>query len=396
MINPNDTHKYKYTKYFNNFDVSKDIIKDTLDTLESKDLSWPFGVTQKFEEKIAKFLKIKYTLAHCNGTSAMYSAMFAVGVGKNTEVICPTYTFWASISPAVNLGAKVVFCDINQDDLLIDVKNIRKYITDKTKAIIVPHLWGRMADIDQLKKICSEYDHKIFIIEDASHCFGATYKNKYLGTLTDIGIFSMQAGKILIAGEGGMLVTNNFDFYDSAIFLGHYERIRFVPKTKYLEYSDTGGGYKFRIHPLASTLAMAQLKTIKEKTRRQDQLIKYFETKLESTPGVKVLKRNYNDFEYGGRFGLRIFTPLTENKKMRFIEECKDAGLKIESEYLPLLHMEKFFMNCDVQNSGKGAFKKTEELHGHLISFPLFYNGDAKVIDSFIGDFQKVLKKYII
>ena len=394
MINPNDTHKYKYTEYFNNFDVSNDIIKDTINTLENKDLSWPFGVTQKFEGKIAKFLKTKYALAHCNGTSAMYSAMFAVGVGKDTEVICPTYTFWASIAPAVNLGAKVVFCDINQDDLLIDVKNIRKYITGKTKAIIVPHLWGRMVDIDQLKKISSEYNQKIFIIEDASHCFGATYRNRYLGTLADIGIFSMQAGKILIAGEGGMLVTNNFDFYDSAIFLGHYERIRFVPKTKYLEYSDTGGGYKFRIHPLAATLALVQLTTIKEKIRRQGRLMEYFETKLESIPGVKVLKRKYNNFEYGGRFGLRIFTPLTGEKKMRFIEECKDVGLEIESEYLPLLHMEKFFLDHDAQNSGNGVFKETEDLYEHLISLPLFYSGDTKVIDSFIGDFQKVLKKY--
>lgn len=391
MINPNDKHKYKYTECFNNLEIDNGLIEKVLTTLKNKDLSWPFGVTQQFENEIAKFFDVKYALAHNNGTSAMYSAMYSVGVGKDTEVICPTYTFWASIAPAVNLGAKVVFCDINHDDLLIDTSKIAKFITNKTKAIIVPHLWGRMADVEKIKEICGSYNHKIFVIEDASHCFGATYQRKYLGSLSDIGIFSMQAGKILVAGEGGVMVTNDFNLYDSAIYLGHYERIRFLENSKYAEYSNTGGGYKFRIHPLAAAIAQSQLGKFKEKVERQNMLMACFEDKLGLIPGVKVMKKGYPDFSYGGRFGLRITTPLIGAQKLKFIEECQNSGLKVDNEYLSLLHTEKFFIENEARNIGKGMFPETEEVYEHLISLPVFYTGKDKEIGSFTKTLSNIL-----
>lgn len=384
-----------YDNYFVNFKINKSILDKVLLTLSNKDLSWPFGVTKDFEEAASKFLNVKYSLAHCNGTSAMYAAMFAVGVKAGSEVICPTYTFWASISPAVNLGAKVVFCDVNKTDFLININSLKRCITNKTKAIIIPHLWGNFCDLNKIRKICNQYPHKIYIIEDASHCFGAKYKKDFLGTLGDVGIFSLQAGKPLVAGEGGLLVTNNFQIYDRAVYFGHYERIKFLPNTSYSKYMKTGGGYKFRIHPLASAIAILQLNNFDIRMAKHNKLMAYFESKLSKIKNIEICKETYKNFTYGGRFGLRILINLTTEKKLNFIKECEKLNLRVENEYMPLLHLEEFFKDSNARNIGKGKFVNTENAYNKLLSLPVFYNGDSLVIDKYVKEFSRVLSKFI-
>lgn len=385
--------KFNYNKYFSNLEIDSNIKNNILSCLEKKDLSWPFGVTKKFEAKISKFLKVKYALAHCNGTSAMYAAMFAVGLGDGDEVICPTYTFWASVSPAINLKAKVVFCDINNDTLIMNLDSVRKLINDKTRVIIVPHLWGGFCDINKLRKICNEFKHKIYIIEDASHCFGASYMDKFLSTIGDVGIFSLQAGKPLVAGEGGMLVTNNYQIYERAVYFGHYERIKFLSKGKYSKYSKTGGGFKFRIHPLASALALAQLKTITKKIQLHNTLMFYFISKLKTNSQIKVIECKESRFTYGGRFGLRVAIKLNKQQKINFLKECSSKKMGVSDEYIPLLHQEAFFVENKAKNVGSGIFKITESFHNNLIALPVFYSGDKNIIDHYVKDLFQILKK---
>jgi dTDP-4-amino-4,6-dideoxygalactose transaminase len=384
----------EYNQYSKNFEIDKKMEDKIVATLRNNDLSWPFGATKELERNISRFLNVKYALAHCNGTSAMYAAMFAAGVGRNTEVICPTYTFWASIAPAVNLGARVIFCDINKDDLLIDTSSVEKNITSKTKAIIAPHLWGRLCNIDKLKKICNRHNRKIYIIEDSSHCFGAKYKDKFLGTLGDVGIFSLQAGKPLIAGEGGMLVTDNFEIYDAAMYLGHYERIKLSSRTRYAGYSKTGGGYKFRIHPLASAIAITHLKGVKERLQRHNKLMLYYESGLNGINQLQILKKPYKNFDYGGRFGLRATLKIDSGRRSTFMKECNKKGLLIEEEYIPLLHRERFFLDHGAKKAGKNAFKETEKIHSSLISLPIFYKGNNDIINIYVRDLGNLLKKY--
>ena len=384
----------KYKSYLQNLEITPEVITAVLTTLKEKDLSWPKGVTKRFEIAIEKYINVKHALAHCNGTSAMYSAMYSIGIQPGSEIICPTYTFWASIAPAINLGAKVVFCDIDSKDLLIKIEDLEKHITPLTKAIVVPHLWGRLADIESIKSICNKFEQKIYIIEDASHCFGASVKNENLGTLGDISIYSLQAGKPLVAGEGGLLVTNNSNLYESAVFLGHYERIKDLESTKYLKYQKTGGGYKFRIHPLAAALALSQLETIENKLCHHNKLMDYFESELSKIEGVKIPSVKNIDFKYGGRFGFRILVPNLKNRE-GFVNECNQSGLCVENEYIPLLHLEPFFSDNHAQNTGVGTFTNTETLHKQLVSLPIFYKGDTSIIDSYISEFNLILSKYL-
>lgn len=386
--------KQQFGKFLDNLCFQEDDIKVILRAIKERDLSWPYGITKKFEEKVSTFLKVKYVIAHCNGTFAMYSAMFGVGVGPNTEVICPSYTWWASIAPAVNLGAKVVFCEINPNNLTIDPRDVEKKITSRTRAIIIPHLWGNFGDIEAIKSIIKKVGRKIYLIEDASHAIGAKFKNKSLGTLGDVGIFSLQLGKPLPAGEGGLLVTNNYKIYERAILLGHYERIKDLKNKKVQKYRNTGMGYKFRIHPLGAALAYSQIERLNHKLRQQNFLMDYLEKKIKEMPEFQLFNKNPKEFMIGGRFGFRIGLNSNRVNNKKAFSLFKKEGY-IGEEYISLLHLEPFFIEKNARYVGRGKLPFTEGIYHSIISLPVFYSGTKKDIDLYVKNLKQLeIKNY--
>jgi dTDP-4-amino-4,6-dideoxygalactose transaminase len=196
----------------------------------------------KLEKEFAQFLGAQYALSEVNGTAALYAALFVLGIKQGDEVICPSYTYWATAMPAVTLGAKVVFCEVDPKNLNMDPEDFRKKITSRTKAVIPVHLWGLPCEMDEIIAIARE--NKIAVIEDACHAHGAEYRGKKIGTLGDFGIFSFQASKNLPGGEGGMLITDNEEYYFQAVALGHYRRAADLPEN-YSKYQHTCLGFNF-------------------------------------------------------------------------------------------------------------------------------------------------------
>ena len=217
-------------------------------------------VTMKFENDFAKWQGSKYALGFNNGTSALHTAMFACKVGVGDEIICPSITYWASVTSVFSLGATMVFADIDPNTLCIDPADIEKRITDRTKAIMVVHYMGYPVDMDPIMEIARK--HKIKVIEDVSHAQGGLYKGKKLGTIGDVGAMSLMSGKSLAIGEAGMLVTNDLEIFERSEAFGHYERFEkniFTEELKpYLGLPL--GGFKFRMHQLSSAMGRVQLK----------------------------------------------------------------------------------------------------------------------------------------
>lgn len=160
-------------------------------------------VTKQFEAEYCAWSGSKYALGTCNGTAALYAAMYGVGVGHGDEIICPSVTYWASCTAAYNLGATIVFGDIEADTLCLDPKKLESKISPKTKAIVVVHYMGHPADMDPIMEIAKKYGIKV--IEDVSHAQGGLYKGKKLGTIGDVAGSSLMAGKSLAIGEAGIL-----------------------------------------------------------------------------------------------------------------------------------------------------------------------------------------------
>ncbi len=241
--------------------------------------------TREFEKQYAAWSGAKYGLAHCNGTMSLLVAMWAAGVSRGTEVICPNTTYWASATQALSLGASVVFADIDRHTLCIDPQEIEKHITPATRAVVVVHYCGYPCDMDAILAIAKRHD--IRVIEDVSHAQGTLYKGKMVGTFGDVAGLSMMTGKSFPIGEGGMLLTSDREIYERALAFGHYERHNEI--TDPVLMSTLGvplGGFKARINQACSAMGLVQLKYYPQRIAEIQKSLNYFWDLLEGTPGL--------------------------------------------------------------------------------------------------------------
>jgi len=214
---------------------------------------------KELEYELERQLKVKHAQLVSSGTAAVSIALAAAGIGAGDEVIMPTFTFVASFEAIMMLGAIPVLVDID-DTLTLDIEATKNAITQKTKAIMPIHMCGSMANLDALKKICKA--HNLVLIEDSSQATGATYKGKPLGSIGDLGCLSLDFVKIITAGEGGAVLTNNEKFYTNADHFSdhghdHVGNDRGAETHPFL-------GYNFRISELHAAVGLAQLRRLDE------------------------------------------------------------------------------------------------------------------------------------
>ena len=216
------------------------------------------GIFANFEEQFAYYHSKQHALLANSGTSAIFSMFEGIGVQAGDEVICPAYTFFATISPLMYLGGVPVFCDALRDGN-ISPQEIANRITAKTKAVIITHMWGIPCKMDEIVAICKEKD--VFLLEDCSHAHEASYQGKKIGSFGDAAAWSLQGQKIISGGEGGILVTDNEEILYRALSQGHYNKRckQQIPKDHPLhKFALTGFGQKFRAHPFAIAMAQEQ------------------------------------------------------------------------------------------------------------------------------------------
>ncbi|HEX2628481.1 MAG TPA: DegT/DnrJ/EryC1/StrS family aminotransferase [Chitinophagaceae bacterium] len=215
--------------------------------------------SKELEAAICSTFGCQYAQLTSSGTSALTTAMNALGIGYGDEIITPSFTFVASFEAIMSVGAIPVLVDID-DTLTLDPVAVQKAITPKTKAIMPVHMCGSMADMDALIAICKEY--KLILLEDACQSIGASYKGKMLGTIGDAGTFSFDFVKTMTCGEGGVVMTNNEDIYiksDGYTDHGHDHK-----------GADRGAdlhpfiGYNYRISELHAAVGLAQVKRLPE------------------------------------------------------------------------------------------------------------------------------------
>jgi len=222
-----------------------------------------YDILDEFEAEFASFVGTRYALAHSNGTATIHAAIFAAGVRSGDEVVVPSYTWHASITPILHCGGTPVYCDIDPLTFTADPADIERKISPRTKAIVVTHVFGNPAKMDDIVSIARA--HGLVVIEDASHAHGATYDGAAVGSLGDIGCFSLQASKSVSAVEGGMATTSDPNLYDQMLVLGHYGRIQKKLATDaFRDLHDVGLGVKYRANPLGVAMAQAQLRRLPE------------------------------------------------------------------------------------------------------------------------------------
>jgi len=240
-----------------------------------------------FEEQFKKLTKSKYSISFPNGTLTMLGILLSINVKKNDEIIVPTYTMVATPNAVLLSGAKVVFCDISKDNLCMCPESLEKKINKRTKAIIYVTLNGRSGHIDKVKHICEK--NKIPLIEDSAHSIGSFFKKIHHGNFGIAGSFSFSMPKIITTGQGGMIVTNNFQIFDKLKKLKNFGRI-----TDGNDLYDTTG-YNFKFTDLQATLGISQLKSIKWKIKKKGDIFRYYFNNFFNNPNIEMFAFKKNE-----------------------------------------------------------------------------------------------------
>ena len=205
---------------------------------------------QNFERDFAAFCSTKYAIGVSSGTAAILLSLMALDISRGDEIIVPSHTFIATATPALFLGVKPVFADIDAETYTIDPKSIEECLTSRTKAIIPVHLYGHPADIDRITDIAQE--NELCVIEDACQAHGAQYKGKMAGSLGDIGCFSFYPSKnMTVCGDGGMVTTNSDDLAEKVSMLRDHGR-----KEKYIHERV---GLNLRMGEISAAIGRQQL-----------------------------------------------------------------------------------------------------------------------------------------
>lgn len=232
-----------------------------------------------FEHNFALFMGTKYCYGVASGTDALLIALRALGIQKGDEVIAPAFSFIATATPIVMLGAKPVFVDVREDVPLIDENKIETVITKKTKAIIVVHLYGFVCEMEKILKIAKKYN--LAIIEDCAQAHGSSYKGKLVGSIGDIGTFSFYPTKNIGAfGDGGAITTNN------SVLAKKIELLRDHGQDK--KYSYICLGYNSRLDTIQAAILNIKLKNFNKVINRKEFIANYYISKLKGLP-IKLL-----------------------------------------------------------------------------------------------------------
>lgn len=303
--------------------------------------------TREFENRIASFVGSKYAQVLSNGTVTLFAGMKAFGVGIGDEVIVPDFTMVASPNSVVMTGATPVLVDIKKENLCLDLDQVEKKITKKTKAIMPVAINGRAPDMDRLMNLARKYS--LFVLEDAAQALGSYFKNKHLGTIGDIGSFSFSTPKVITTGQGGALVTNSREFSDKIVRIKDFGRI---------DRNSQGHdeiGYNFKFTDIQAAMGIAQMDKLSWRLRRKKEMYRLYRDSLRSVSGVQFIE---TDLEQTSPWFIDIIVdnPL---KLQKFLKS-KNIGTRV---FYPAIHTTKPYV-------GFGKFPNSLWMSTHGLWLP--------------------------
>jgi dTDP-4-amino-4,6-dideoxygalactose transaminase len=302
-----------------------------------------------FEKAISNFTGAKAAVALSSGTAAIHLALSILGVSRGDEVLCSSFTFVASANPIVYLGAKPIFVDSESETWNMSPDLLEEAIIDrisqgkKPKAIMLVHLYGVPAKMDELMTIAAKYD--IPVIEDAAEALGSTYNGKQLGTFGDIGIYSFNGNKIITTSGGGALVSNNKKYVERAEYLATQAR----DDKPYYQHSEIG--YNYRMSNICAGIGRGQMKVLNERVQQRRANYNYYRENLSEFPEIQFVD------EPKGGFSNRWLTCITIDGDFgrNSIEELRTLLARDEIESRPLwkpMHLQPIFEDCPFYGDG--------------------------------------------
>jgi len=336
--------------------VEQDDVKAVSDVLASGEIAQGEKVCE-FEKAVARFVEAKYAIACSSGTSALHLALLSLGVGAGDEVIIPSYVCSAPYFATLHTGAEPRIADISLSDLNLCADTVKRQISSKTKAIVLPHMFGTPAEIDEVLKF------DVPVVEDCAQSIGADFQGRQVGGFGDLAIFSFYATKMITTGEGGMALTNSGELYSRLAELREYD-----------EKPLTTLRFNYKMTDFQAALGISQLKKLPDFIqRRRDIASRYSERfSQQSIETPRVFSHKKSVF-----YRYIIMVDNAEGVQKR----VKQKGVMCEKPVPEPLHRGLSIFNCP----------NSDEAYEHALSVPLYPSLTEPEIAHVLETFDAVL-----
>lgn len=345
--------------------IEQDDIQAVVDVFKSDFLTTGPKIAE-FEQTVADYVGAKYAVAISNGTSALHAACFAAGIEPGDEVITTPLTFAASANCVLYCGGTPVFADVDPKTYNIDPEDIQRKITDRTKAIIAVHLAGQPCDMDAIHSIARE--HGLIVIEDGAHALGSVYKGKKVGSMSDMTTFSFHPVKPITTGEGGMIVTDNEDFYKKMILFRSHGITRDDSMMTRNDgpwfYQQFNLGYNYRITDIQCALGCSQMKKLDRFLARRKEIVARYNEAFADCDNI-ITPYQLSDTESGWHL---YIVQVKKCDRRQVFENMREKGIGVNVHYIPV-YMHPYYQEHGYENV---HCANAEEIYSHIISLPLY------------------------
>lgn len=350
-------------------------------------------VAREFEEEIASYVNSKYAVSFSNGTAALHAACYAAGVKAGDEVITTPITFAASSNAALYLGATPVFADIDKETFNIDVNEISKKITKKTKAIVPVDYTGQAVNIDAINDLVKGTD--IVVIEDSAHALGTKYKGNLVGSLTDMTEFSFHPVKTITTGEGGIITTNNKDYYTKLI---NFRTHCITKDVNQLVNKNAGGwyyeqqdlGFNYRLTDFQAALGISQMKKLDWFISRRKEIVAKYNEAFKNLDGVILQKSADFSDTVNHLYVLKLDLPKLKVDRKEIFEAFIAENIGVHVHYIPV-YWHPYYQKLGYKI---GICPNAEDLYNSLLTVPLFPAMSDDDVNDVINGFYKIISYY--
>lgn len=346
----------------------------------------------EFEKAVASYVGAKYAVAFSSGTAALHAACFASGIGEGDEVITSPMTFVASANCVLYQGGTPIFADIDNQTYNIDPEEIKAKITHKTKAIIPVHFTGQPVALDEIHRIARKYN--LVVIEDGAHALGATYKGQMVGSLSDMTMFSFHPVKHITSGEGGMITTNNEDYYQKLIqFRSHgitREADKLIENQGPWYYEMQFLGFNYRMTDIQAALGTSQLKKIDKFIGLRKKYVSMYTNAFEEIDEIQTPYQDSNGSSSWHLYIIRLNLEKLSGNRKEIFEALQKENIGVNVHYIPV-HLQPYYAKLGYH---RGLCPNAEKLYEEIITLPLFPAMTENDVSDVISAVNKVINYY--